>query len=422
MSTAVIQPFSAAGALTVPTSKSVLHRQLIAAALSDGDTEIICRTVSEDIKATIRCLTALGAKIRITADGLSISPITGRPSDAMPELDCGESGSTLRFLLPVSAALGGAHFMGSGRLPERPISELERELEKHGSGFTSRKLPLTVSGALSAGNYCLPGNVSSQYFTGLMLAAPLIGETWIRIDGPLESANYVKMTADVLKDFGIMAELTPDAIHIPGGQYYKSPKKLFAEADWSAAAFPLCLGVLGNKVTIHGISEDSVQGDREILNILKRSGGVVRVSADTAEAENSRLSSIHVDVSGIPDLVPVMAATCMHAQGVSEFSHAGRLRLKESDRLYTTCSMVNALGGHAWIEADSLFVEGRADCPGGIVDGAGDHRIVMAAVAGASACRGESRILGSEAVSKSWPSFFKDIKALGGKIDVLNVR
>ena len=417
---AVIRPFRAAGTVEVPSSKSELHRLLIAAALADRPSDIPCRDASDDVRATAACLRALGASVMFGPRGIRATPVASPVPDAV--LDCGESGSTLRFLLPVAAALGGARLTGRGRLPERPLGDLLMAMAAHGARFSADRLPLDVAGPVSGGVFTLPGQVSSQYVTGLMLAAPLMGETGIRWTGRLQSADYVRMTAEVLARFGVRTEIDwseNGGVRIPGGQRYASPGEVPAGGDWSAAAFPLCLGALAGPVAVAGLRDDTSQGDRRIMALLRQAG------ADGASASSARrgaLRAIRADVSDIPDMVPALAALAMHAEGTSVFLNAGRLRLKESDRLATTCAMVRALGGEAAVEGDALAVTGRTGCPGGTVDGAGDHRIVMAAAVGASACTGPSVILGAEAVSKSWPGFFDALRTIGGDVSVLDDR
>ncbi len=421
MKHAIVTPFSGAGTVCPPSSKSELHRILIAASLADQGTEIKCSHLSDDVRATMRCLTALGVGIKESEAGLLVSPIKECPVNH-PILDCGESGSTLRFLLPVSAALGGASLTGKGRLPQRPINELKAAMEAHGAFFSGETLPFAVGGRMTGGEFRLPGNISSQYITGLMLAAPLIGETVIHIDGLLQSADYVHMTKDVMRRFGIDVSFDGKKVMIRGEQKYRSPKVIDAGGDWSAAAFPLCLGALGGPVTVRNVKQDSIQGDRRIADILEKAGAEIRQTQDTCSIRRKRLRGLSIDASDIPDLVPVLAALMMHAEGRTIFTHAERLRLKESDRLATTCAMVNSLGGHAEIHRDELVIEGKEKCPGGVAAGANDHRIVMASLIGASACENPSTITDTEAVAKSWPSFFEDMQSLGGNVHVVDVR
>ena len=422
MKNVLIHPFKGAGCITAPSSKSELHRMLITAALADRPTRIYCNSLNDDIRATIGCLRALGAGIEDVPGGLLVTPLDRSKDVDNPRLECCESGSTLRFMLPVSAALGGATLTGLGRLPQRPIIDLIEAMKSRGAAFSASSLPLTVGGRMTCGDFTLPGNISSQYVTGLMLAAPLLGECEIRIEGILQSSNYVRMTASVMEQFGIRTEFSEHIIRIPGNQSYKSPGEIRAGGDWSGAAFGLCLGALGGSVSVSGLSGASNQGDRRIVSILKEAGSLVTETEENFTVTCGTLHGLTIDISGIPDLAPVLAALLMHAEGHTEFLNAGRLRLKESDRLQTTCAMVNALGGQASISEDRLLIEGRKVCKGGKVDGAGDHRIVMAAVIGASACTGPSVITGAEAVSKSWPSFFEDIQLAGGKCDVISLR
>ena len=421
---ALVFPYTAKGSVTAPSSKSELHRLLIASALSENCTEIHCLETNDDIDATVRCLKSLGAGITKTESGFSVVPVSKSGFHLSSVLDCGESGSTLRFMLPIAAAIGGSSFTGSGRLPERPIIHLIETLKAHGAIFSAEKLPFKVSGILSGGEYCIPGNVSSQYITGLMLAAPLIGKTVINVEGGLQSADYIQITADVMSRFGITVSISEniDKITINGNQKYKSPGIIESNGDWSASAFPMCLGALGGPVAVQGLSENTKQGDRRIIDVLRKAGADVRIENKKCIVKRKNLSGLTIDVSDIPDLVPAMAALFMHAEGRTVFTNAERLCLKESDRLSSTCNMVNALGGQAMITGHSLCIDGSSDCTGGIVDGSGDHRIVMAAVIAASACKRQSTIIGVEAVSKSWPEFFDEMKTIGGKFDVVNVR
>ncbi len=419
---AQVRPFQALGSLPSPVSKSAAHRVLILAALCGKACTVRFDGTNDDIDATLRCLAALGAVFERTPEGVSFRPAVF--PGVNPELDCGESGSTLRFLLPVASALGGARFCGRGRLPERPLEDLVSAMEAHGVRFEGRRLPLTVSGRLSGGEFLLPGNVSSQYLTGLLLAAPLMKEdTVIRLSSPLQSAAYVDMTLEALESFGVRTEKGPCLFRVPGGQGLRPPEScLKVEGDWSGAAFPLCLGALGGDVEVSGLSLKSLQGDRRIADLLALMGARVQRGEKGLRVRGGALHALETDVSAIPDLVPVLAAVLMHAQGVSRLYNAGRLRLKESDRLETVRAMVVSLGGSARIEDDSLIITGTARCPGGRVSGAGDHRIVMAAAVAAAACAGPTYISDCEAVAKSYPAFPSDYQTLGGMWNVLDVR
>ena len=421
---AVLKPFRARGCVDAPGSKSAAHRLLILAALGDRPCRLLLDSVNEDILATLSCLKALGCEWTREGETFTVFPIRERAP--APKLDCGESGSTLRFLLPVVLGLGGAEMTGRGRLPLRPMDELLRALEKEGAVFSQRRLPLKASGSFDGGEFTLPGNVSSQYLTGLMLASPLARrDTVIRLTTPLESAAYVDMTLDALALFGVRCERGADFFRVPGGQRPKTPEEpVRVEGDWSGAAFPLCLGALGGDVRVRHLDSASRQGDRAILGILKEMGADAEITEDGARvrAGAGTLRAADADVAGIPDLVPPLAAVMMHARGTSRLYNASRLRLKESDRLKTTRDMVNALGGDAEIRDDTLVIRGREHIPGGRADGAGDHRIVMAAAVAASSCEGESGVSDPGALNKSYPSFPDHIRLLGGTFDVFDVR
>lgn len=397
----VFYPAPLSGAVRVPPSKSVAHRLLIAAALADEPTEIRLSALNRDIEATMACLEALGADIRRDGDILRIAPVR-KPSRAV-ELDCGESGSTLRFLLPVAAALGArARFIGHGRLPERPNRVLADALRAHGARVDRDALPIDVQGPVSGGLWTLPGDVSSQYVTGLMFALPLLAEdSSIRLSTPLQSADYVNMTLEALRLFGIMIQKQSAGWQVGGDQRYRSPGSVEVEGDWSAAAFWLAANALGSSVRVDGLREDSSQGDRAVRALLGRPA---------------------IDAENVPDLVPALAVAAAGLPMRTVVTGAARLRLKESDRLATTAAMLKALGHRAEITPDGLIIEGGppSDCPDVVrtVDGANDHRIVMAAAVAAAHADRPVRILGAQAVEKSYPDFFRDFARLGGRLDV----
>lgn len=390
-----VRPSHLSGTVRVPASKSYAHRQLIAAALSESPTEIILHDVSADIDATVQCLTALGAKIKKHAAGYSVTPICSVPSNAL--LPCNESGSTLRFLLPVSAALDAkATFTGNGRLPLRPNTPLLQAMERKGVSFDSETLPLQLTGKLQGGLFEMPGNISSQYITGLLLALPLCVEnSEIRFTTPLESAGYVDITCSVLSGFGIRYEKTSSGYLIPGNQKYCSPKNIIVEGDWSSAVFWHCANSMGHEICVQGVLADSLQGDRVISHQIKQFG-------DT------------IDVSQTPDSLPALAvAACMY-NGTTRFVGAGRLRLKESDRLFAIEKMLKNLGQSVIMEQNGLTISGGYGFEGGTVDGCNDHRIVMAAALAGSCAKAPVTIIGAEAVQKSYPCFFDDFVHLGG--------
>ncbi len=397
----IITPGPLAGHVRAPASKSAAHRALICAALADAPTAIHISALNRDIEATIACLTALGADIRLEADALRVSPIASAPARAL--LDCGESGSTLRFLLPVASALGAAcRVVGHGRLPQRPNAPLTDALRAHGASLDSDLLPMALSGRLRPGRFELPGDVSSQYVSGLLFALPLLdGDSTIALTTRLESAAYVDMTLAALARFGVIVEPTDVGWHIPGNQRYRSPGAYAVEGDWSAAAFWLAANAIGADVRVDGLSEATAQGDRAVASLLGRA---------------------EIDASGVPDLVPALAVAAAHRSGRTVVTGAARLRLKESDRLESVARLLTALGHSCRVTADGLEIDGGAPepCSEAIrtVDGANDHRVVMAAAVAAAYADRPVRVTGAQAVEKSYPDFFRDFRQLGGRVDV----
>ncbi|MBR3836183.1 MAG: 3-phosphoshikimate 1-carboxyvinyltransferase [Clostridia bacterium] len=406
-----ITPSVLSGTAEAPASKSVAHRMLICAALAGGKSRIKINKTSEDIEATASCLASLGVKIEKDGATWTVTPPDAFPKEAT--LDCGESGSTLRFMLPVVSALGiTATLTGHGRLPERPIAPLLDEMKKHGiscgDGF-----PIKVSGRLTGGKYKIAGNISSQFITGLLLALPLCdGESVIEVIPPVESKPYIDITTSVLADFGVKVKESGNIYTVSealpvGGAF-------IAEGDWSNAAFLLALGA-----RVSGLNPYSVQGDRKILDVLTSFGAKIKNENGTIQADISDLHSTDVDASDIPDLVPVISALAASADGETKIYNAARLRLKESDRIETTVQMVNSLGGEAAATQDGLIIKGKPQLAGGTVDGCGDHRIVMSAAVMAPKCENPVVITGAQAVNKSYPEFFNEYTSLGGKINVL---
>lgn len=407
--TVTVRPGELRGSLPAIASKSAAHRQLIAAALSAKPTMLRLNATSGDIEATVRCLRAMGAEIRPAAEGLWVIP--GSPADR-PTLDCGESGSTLRSLLPVAAALGaGGRFSGSGRLPERPMEPLISVLKAHGTVFSADRLPFDIAGKLRAGSFELPGDVSSQFVTGLLLALPLLREdSEIVLTSPLQSAPYAELTVSVLDMYRIKISCLDNKYLVPGGQTYASPGEAAVEGDWSNAAYILAAGAIGGSVTVTGLSLTSLQGDRAILDLLHRFGAEVSAAGDAVTVSAAPLRGITADLSQTPDLLPILAVLAAAAAGESRFTGCGRLRLKESDRLAACADMITRLGGTARASGDCLTVGGGI-C-GGAVEGYGDHRMVMAASV-AALCGSGVTVGGAEAVNKSYPGFFDALTALG---------
>lgn len=407
----MLEPSTLTGCIDAIPSKSDAHRLLIASLLSDNGSEIYLPSSSVDIDTTIECIKRLGAVVTRANGTLTIKKGTV-PNEA--SLDCMESGSTLRFMVPVASVLCDiVSFTGRGRLPERPLKELLDAMRANGAEFSADKLPLTKTGKLHSGIYELPGNVSSQYITGLMFALPLLaGDSEIRLTTKLESAAYVDITLWALKRFGIEIERRENSYFIRGNQKYASPSRLKVDGDWSNASYFLASGV---KVT--GLDTDSPQGDKAILDVLEKMGAVIDNEGGIS-ANLSSLRGCEIDISEIPDTFPTLAVLAASAEGKTRFVNGARLRIKESDRIEATANMLKALGCKAVTYSDGMEVEG-CQLHGGEVDGVGDHRIVMAAAIAANLADSEVLIRGAEAVTKSYPSFFEDYKKLGGKCHVI---
>lgn len=389
-------------------SKSYAHRALICAALSPKKTNVICRLNSADVEATRKCVRALKA--------------------GEQKMECGESGSTFRFLVPVAGALGrDVYFYTEGRLTERPMSPLLDELEAHGMEFSETgKSPLRVSGQLRPGTFRLAGNVSSQFVSGLLFALPLLeGDSVIEIKGELQSAHYVDMTMAVLRDFGIDVEMTNGlglTFKVPGNQTYQGGDRYVVEGDWSSAAFWLTAGAVGDEpITVGNLNLNSLQGDRRIAELLKQFGADVEYGKNSVTVSPRVMNGSMVDVSGIPDLAPEIAVLGVTASGTTKIANAARLRLKESDRLSAIAEVLSALGGDVIESRDSLLIGGigRHHLRGGVVDSHNDHRIAMMAAICSIICENPVRIKGSGCVKKSYPGFFRDMKKLGLDKNVL---
>ena len=410
-----VLPGPRTGSVRIPASKSQAHRLLICAALGAQPVALRCDGVSADIAATARCLRALGADISDDGAGaFRIVPIAGEMS-AHADLFCGESGSTLRFLLPVVGALGAdVTFRMEGRLPERPLSPLDAVLAAHGMTIRRDGALLHVSGQLHPGTYELPGDVSSQYISGLLMALPrLPGESTLAVTGKLESAGYIAMTEDALRLSGIRLQKSGRTYTIPGGQTARLPARCRVEGDWSNAAFFLCMGALSPAgVTVTGLASNSPQGDGAVLDVLRRFGADVRETQDAVTVRRGALHGVTIDAAPIPDLIPVLSVVAALADGQTQIVNAARLRLKESDRLESTAAMLRALGAQVEVHDSGLTITGRKMLTGGTVDPQHDHRIAMAAATAACGCTAPVTVHDRACTDKSYPRFWTDLSAL----------
>lgn len=411
-----IDPGARTGSVRVPASKSQAHRLLICAALGTHPVLLTLDGRSKDIDATVTCLCALGAQIEPQKGALLVRPIRAVP-EGVCHLYCGESGSTLRFLLPVCGALGARGvFHMEGRLPERPLAPLDGQLCAHGMSLRQEGTLLYVSGQLTGGDFTLPGNVSSQFISGLLMALPrLHGESRLTVTGALQSAGYVGMTLDALRLAGIRVPESCGRFLLSGDQSFSLPDALPVEGDWSSAAFFLCAGAFSAQgIRVSGLRMDSSQGDRAVLTLLRRFGAQVEEQGGCVLVRRGALHGIRIDAAQIPDLVPVLAVTAAGASGRTVIENAARLRLKESDRLRTTAALLCALGAQVTELPDGLVIEGGRPLSGGTVSACGDHRIAMSAAIAAALSSAPVTVTGAEAAEKSYPRFWDDLQALKG--------
>ena len=390
------------GVVTVPASKSAAHRALICSFLAGGGS-VNPVISSNDMRATQNAIEAIRSGSEVC--------------------DCIESGSTLRFMIPVAAALGREiTFVGSGKLPSRPIGDYLRLLPEHNVTCESEGgLPLKISGQLTSGVFELAGNVSSQYITGLLLALPLLdGDSEIVLTTELQSKPYVDMTVSILRQYGIVVEETKTGYSVKGNQTF-SVLDYTVEGDWSQAAFFLAAGAIGGDVTVKGLDLNSTQGDKKIVDVLRRFGVEITADENGVRAVKSGLHGIEIDATDIPDMVPSLAVVAAFADGTTVIKGAERLRFKESDRLESVATNLVKLGVKVSETADGMIITGGG-VNGAQLDGYNDHRIVMAFSVAAMFANGTTTVSDCESINKSYPSFFEDYKSIGGRADVISDR
>ena len=414
------------GAVHIPPSKSAAHRAMLCATLAGGRSVLAPIELSNDMKATINAITALGAKVQLSGDTLTVDGIGGHFGDASNrpvDVNCIESGSTLRFIIPIACAAGiNGRFIGEGTLVSRPIGLYSDLLPKAGvECFSDGGLPLICKGKLQPGSYEMPGNISSQFITGMLMALPLCdGDSTLRLTTPLQSSAYVDMTLSCMADFGVKVERTEGGWFIPGGQKY-SPRQYAVEGDWSQAGFFLAAGALGSELTLRGLRLDSSQGDKAAVELFRGFGAEIEMNQDEITVRKGALHGQHINAGQIPDLVPCLALCAALCEGTTIIDHAERLRIKESDRLTSTAAMIHSLGGKVQVMDDGLIIEGVKRFKGSVVDGFRDHRIVMSAAIGALCADGEVTVTTPYSVNKSYPSFFEVYNSLGGKANVIDM-
>lgn len=410
-----IQPSRLQGSVTVPPSKSMAHRALLCAGLAAGTTQIQGILPSQDMEATCRALTALGASIVRQGSLARVQGVAGRPKAPQGPVDCGESGSTLRFLIPAFAlASAPARLTGRGRLPQRPLGPYGAIFHGQGLPFVQDETGVSFQGPLAPGNYGLPGDVSSQFISGLLFALPLLpGDSHIRIQPPFESRGYVNMTLQVMDAFGVQAAFLDGlTLRVPGNQRFTAPAAPFlVEGDDSQAAFFLTLDAILGDVSVVGLSPRSIQGDRVMGEILARCGHV--------PGQPPRpLAPFVADLGDCPDLGPILMTLGLFCQGESRLVNAGRLRLKESDRGTAMAQELSKLGGQASLAGDEIRIRQSRLRPGPALSSHGDHRIAMALAVAALGARIPADIQGAEAVEKSYPDFWKDLAAIGARVEL----
>lgn len=415
----MIKPSKLNGDVIIPPSKSVSHRAIICASLCDGKNESIIKNVimSEDIKATIDAMKALGVKIKVETDiNDRYKLIVNKEKETVENaiINCNESGSTLRFLIPIALVLADkSEFTGSGRLIERPLDTYYRIFNEQGITYTNYngKLPLKVTGKLKSSNFNIEGDISSQFISGLLFSLPLLDDdSKITITSELESKGYVDLTIDMLNKFGVNIVNNNYKEFIVKGKSRYEPTNYEVEADYSQGAFFLVAKALGNDVNSIGLNENSIQGDKKIVDIID-------------EIKKSNSNEFTIDASQIPDLVPILAVLSSLSDGKTvNITNAKRLRIKESDRLNAISTQLNLLGADLTELDDGIIIKGKKVLKGGAtVNSFNDHRIAMSLAIAATKCEEEIILEGFEAVKKSYPSFWDDYQALGGQISELNM-
>lgn len=418
--TIAIQPHKLRGTVHVPPSKSMAHRAIICASLARGKSKITHIEYSKDIEATISAMKALGTMIFQYDDYLEIDGTTTFFRKNC-EIDCCESGSTLRFMVPLSIVCeNNVHFVGEGRLGKRPLDVYYRIFDEQGIGYLYREnvLDLYIRGQLHGGYFEIPGDVSSQFLSGLLFALPLMDEdSHIVVTSPLQSKGYIDLTLQMLKRYGIDVENHHyQEFIIKGGQCYQ-PCDYEVEADFSQAAFYLVAGALGNHVVMEGLNLDSAQGDKVAIELLEKMGCKMTKMEDGYQIFPGLLSAIDIDGSQCPDIIPIIALACALSEGVSHIHHIGRLRIKECDRLKATVEVINQLGGIALEQEDAMIIQGVSSLHGGSVSSYNDHRMAMMEAIASSVCQDAVVIDQQNCVEKSYPRFWEDFQSLGGVFD-----
>ena len=414
-------PGGIGGTITAPPSKSMAHRAVLCSALAEGASHIENLEFSKDISATLSAAGQLCAKVRTGADRAVVEGLGGFLPVSAP-VDCCESGSTLRFLIPIASLTGQkVTFVGRGRLMERPQTVYEKLYQEQSLRFEQSSAGLTVEGTLKSSEYELAGNVSSQFISGLLFALPLLdGDSTLHLIPPVESRSYIDMTRAVQAAFGVTSRwLDGNTLALPGRQHYR-PCDHAVEGDYSQAAFPAVLGAVCGGVTVTGLSPDTLQGDAVILDILHRCGAQFTREGDTVTFAKAPLHGVDIDLADCPDLGPVLMVLGLLCEGTTVIRNAERLRLKESDRIAAMEAELRACGGVLESEGGTITVHGCAEhlhAPEGILHGHNDHRVVMSLAVLSAAAGLPLTVDDAEAIQKSWPNFFAAIRPLGVEVE-----
>ena len=430
MKTVKIFPSKLQGTVVAPSSKSMGHREIICAGLAAGTSIIDNISMSKDIEATMRCLKAINVavdEIPSMIEGRKALQIsgTGLPMAAADSVDCGESGSTLRFFLPLGANLNcPLTFTGHGKLVSRPLQAYYDIFDEKFIQYFSDNgnLPVTVNGRLTPGTYKLPGDVSSQFVSGLLFVLPLLnGDSVIEITSPLESSAYVDMTINCLAKFGVQVENEKGEHRrylVPGKQHYVAQDSQ-VEGDWSQAAFWTVGGSLGASITCQGVNVNSLQGDQAVVSIMERMGAKLQQDANSVTVNGGATKATVIDAANCPDIIPVLTVLAAVSEGTTKIINAGRLRIKECDRLAAMTSELNKMGAAITEEPEGLTIVGKPEgLRGGVkVDAWNDHRIAMSLAIAAQKCAGPIILSGAESVAKSYPTFWEDYKSVGGLVE-----
>ena len=423
MNTIKIIPGTLHGKITVPSSKSLCHRAIIAAGLASENSNIENVVFSEDIIATCNAMKDIGVSIIESESNLTIKG-NNFSNGIKNIIDCKESGSTLRFLIPIVLLTGEeVTFTGRGKLIERPLTPYYKIFEEQNIKYSCAEgLPLTVKGKLMWGEYKIPGNISSQFITGLLFALPLLpGDSKIIVTTELQSKGYVDLTTDMLSKFSVQIEnVGYREFHIKGNQKYISTNYK-VEGDFSQAAFWLVAGILGGEIQCEDMNINSLQGDIVIIDFIKKMGGNISIKDGKIITRKSKTQGITIDAANCPDLVPILAVLASFSEGTTEIINASRLRIKECDRLKAMATELSKLGADIVETEDGLIIYGKENLKGGTVDSHNDHRIAMSLSVASIRCREAVILTSSATVKKSYPEFYKDFKRLGGKINEWNL-